>query len=86
MNDKFFQLKGPFKANQDLVQLIETESAMSYIKKLGIQSIPSHKCNINNKVFEIGKTDLLEFDDVMITSLFFLQEEPESTLVDCVLE
>ncbi len=77
MNDLFVQMRGPFRAN--------TEIITSPMKKIGIQTKVRNQCKINNIVFEIGKTGLLEFEDVKITSLIFLQDEPESTLVDGII-
>ena len=55
------------------------------IKKLGVQSISTHMCCINGQNFEIGKTEILEFNEVNITSIYFKQDEPATTLVDCIL-
>jgi hypothetical protein len=85
-NDKFVQLHGPFEANNELVDLIKANySDFTNIKKLGIQSISTHKCMIDGQSFEIGKTEILEFNEVSITSLYFLQDEPATTLIDCIL-
>lgn len=88
MNDKFIQIRGPFSAGQDLISYIKTEykTNFNYIKKIGIQTKVKNKITINNEDFEIGKTGILEFDNVQITSLSFKQDELSSTLIDCVLE
>jgi hypothetical protein len=87
MNDKFIQIQGPFNARQDVISLIKQQSSnnFSFIKKIGIQSKVGHKCNINDCVFEIGSTEILEFDEVRISSLYFLQSEEESTIIDCII-
>ena len=88
MNDKFIQIRGPFFAGQDLISYIKTEykTNFNYIKKIGIQTKVKNEITINNEDFEIGKTGILEFDNVQITSLSFKQDELSSTLIDCVLE
>lgn len=88
MNDKFIQIRGPFSAGQDLISYIKTEykTNFNYIKKIGIQTKVKNEITINNEDFEIGKTGILEFDNVQITSLSFKQDELSSTLIDCVLE
>jgi hypothetical protein len=56
------------------------------VVKIGIQSKVGHQCKINDYVFEIGKTGILEFNDVEIFSLSFLQDEEESTIIDCIID
>lgn len=86
INDKFVQLHGPFKANEELVDIIKKNYPNFFsIKKLGIQSILDHGCHVNGQDFKIGKTEILEFNEVNITSLYFKQDEPKTTLVDCIL-
>lgn len=85
-NDKFVQIHGPFKREEELVDRIKKDySDFFNIKKIGIQSSPSHMCYINGQLFEIGKTEILEFNEVNITSFYFKQDEPATTLVDCIL-
>ena len=88
MNDKFIQIRGPFSAGQDLISYIKTEykTNFNYITRIGIQTKVKNEITINNEDFEIGKTGILEFDNVQITSLSFKQDELSSTLIDCVLE
>lgn len=86
INDKFVQLHGPFKKDEELVDIIKKDYPnFLNIKKLGIQSVSTHFCSINGQNFEIGKTEILEFNNVGITSLYFNQDEPATTLIDCVL-
>lgn len=86
INDKFIQVHGPFKKNKELVDIIKKNyPSFLNIKKLGIQSISTHICCINGQNFEIGKTEILEFNEVSITSIYFKQDEPATTLVDCIL-
>lgn len=86
INDKFVQVHGPFKQNEELVDIIKKDfPSFLNIKKLGVQSISTHICCINGQNFEIGKTEILEFNEVNITSIYFKQDEPATTLVDCIL-
>lgn len=86
INDKFVQIQGPFKQNEELINIIKKDfPSFLNIKKLGIQSISTHICCINGQNFEIGKTEILEFNEVSITSIYFKQDEPATTLVDCIL-
>lgn len=86
INDKFVQVSGPFIENEDIVNKIKKNYPdFNYIKRLGVQSKITHLCVIDGIEFEIGKTEILEFEDVQITSLFFKQSEPSSTIIDCVL-
>lgn len=92
MNNKFFQIAGPFNANEELIDKIKVEAGydLTFIKKVGIQipSFPSsaHLISINGQIFEIGKTNILEFNEVEITSLFFLQNEIEFAIIDLIIE
>ena len=86
INDKFVQIHGPFQQNEELVDIIKKDfPSFLNIKKLGIQSISTHICCINGQNFEIGKTEILEFNEVSITSIYFKQDEPATTLIDCIL-
>lgn len=85
-NDKFVQVHGPFSKNEEIIDIIKKNvPSFLSIKKLGIQSISTHKCKINGQDFEIGKTEILEFNEVEIKSIYFEQDEPKSTLIDCIL-
>ena len=86
INDKFIQLSGPFKRSEDVIYKIKKlYPDFRYIKKLGIQTLPSHGCNLNGIVFEIGRTGILEFDNVRITQFHFIQDESAMTLIDCIM-
>ncbi|AXF52491.1 MAG: hypothetical protein [Caudoviricetes sp.] len=86
MNNKFFQLQGPFNRNEEIVDRIRSSNSnFRYIKRIGIQSEEGNKCKINGISFEIGRNKILEFDEVEVQSLMFSQNETEGTLVDCVL-
>ena len=49
------QLKGPFQANQELMEKIKKDSAIEsfYVKHLGIQTEVGYYIYINSKEFEI---------------------------------
>ena len=84
-NNGFFgQLQGPFSANSNLMEKIQQQCNSSepvIVTKIGIhnanykdqelQFLPIIK--INNIPFIIGKTNILELEDVNITSLQVLQ-------------
>lgn len=88
MNDKFVQIKGPFKENEDIIKKIKKKYDVNfnYIRKIGIQAKRGDYCRINNRLFELGEDGRFEFCQVQVSSLSFLQYEPESTYIDCVLE
>jgi hypothetical protein len=88
MNNKFAQVQGPFSAGQEIVSLImkDVSDDFTSIVKIGVQSKVGHQFKMNDCTFEIGKTGILEFNDVDITSLSFLQDEDDSTIVDCIID
>lgn len=88
LNTKLMEINGPFSAREDIFTLLKVkypEINFSYISKLGIYGKTKHEVRINGKDFELGKTGMLEFSDVQITSLFFLQNEDYFTIVDCIV-
>lgn len=85
MNEKMIQIKGPFTAREEIVNRIDS-SNFQYIKEIGISTKTRHYVLLNNEIFEIGKTGMLQFQDTHITSIQFLQDEDEKTLIDCILE
>ena len=78
-NNNFIQLIGPFQQDTNLL------SELGDIKHIGIQSEEGHEFRINNEAFKIGKTGILEFDDTKINSLYCLQNEKNTTIIDCIL-
>lgn len=86
INDKFVQIHGPFSKNEELINIIKKDYPdFKFIQKISIQSISTNICCINGQNFEIGKTGILELNEVSITSLYFKQDELATTLVDCLL-
>ena len=82
------QLKGPFKANQELFELIKSDAAIDikYVKHLGIQTDVSAIVIINNKEYEIGKTGIYEIGNTDITSIMFKADTDDNTLIDYTIE
>ena len=82
------QLKGPFKANQELFELIKADAAIDikYVKHLGIQTDVSAIVIINNKEYEIGKTGIYEIGNTDITSIMFKAATDDNTLIDYTIE
>lgn len=86
-NNKFVQVHGPFIANKEVVDSIKVNYPnFTSIKHLGVQSPYTHICCINGQDFIIDKLEILEFNDVNINSIYFKQNEPITTLIDCILE
>lgn len=89
------QLRGPFTANTELMNLINEQcvSTVRYVKHLGIQTethnILIHpeyliKMKINNKetTIEVGKTGIYELSNTEITSIQFLNDRDNNTVID----
>ena len=89
------QIFGPFQANQELMDLIAEQcvSVPKYINHLGIQT-ESHdvllhpetlvELIINGKKqeIEIGKTGVYEIGNTEVTSIKFLNNRDNNTIVD----
>jgi hypothetical protein len=87
MGNRFIQVSGPFIANEEIFTKVkELNSDASSIKKIGIQAPVKDQCKINGEIFEIGKTGSLQLDDVKVTSIYFLQDEADDALIDCIVE
>lgn len=94
-NGFFGQIQGPFESNQNLMLLIKQQCNAKqgnddniYISKLGIY-YPTFSENtnipivsINEKDFAIGKSGVLELEDVQITSLKTLQNVNNTFFID----
>lgn len=76
MNKKI-QLRGPFKANTELLN-----NLYNNINKISIFCKPEQVIIINGMSFEIGKTGMLEIEGTNIESLKFQQDEDENTYID----
>ena len=87
MNTKNVQIRGPFQKDEELIDRIKMESPdFKSIERIGICTKVRNYVKLNDEVFEVGKTGILQFKNVEIISIKFMQEESESTVVDCVLE
>lgn len=88
ITDKFLQITGEFKQNQDVISIIRKKYNQDFlfVKRLGIQAQTGHLCQINNEVVEIGKTGMIEYNNVQVKNLLFFQDEPEQTIIDFILE
>ena len=97
INGFFGNLQGPFLANQELFTKIQEECSnqINYLSKLGIHYVGDYDLDlegqrqgfqifikINNTRFQLGKTRILELEDVQITSLQYEQDMPEWCYID----
>lgn len=96
-NGFFGQLQGPFNANEDLFLRIQKDclNPLNYITKLGIQYVGDFDLDlegnregrqifieINGLDFQLGKTRMLELQDVQIYSIKFKQDINENCFID----
>lgn len=93
-NGFFGMIQSPFTENEQLMNRIrEQNQNNTYLSKVGIVYVDHHSLNIdkepqirikiNNKDFTLGKTGMLEFEDVKITSIKFLQDiEDDKVYID----
>lgn len=83
------QLKGPFKANENLIDLIIDNATIKikYIKHLGIQAPMGTIVVINNIETEIGKTGFYEVGNLntQINSLYFTNPTDENIILDYII-
>lgn len=93
------QVQGPFKAYQDVVDIIREQCVSTepfYIKHLGIQTethdVLQHpetlvELVINGKIqtIEIGKSGIYEIGSTCVTSIKFLNNRDNNTIIDYVL-
>ena len=96
INGFFGSLQGPFQANEELFTKIQMDckNTIRYISKIGIHYIGNTDLDIqglrNEQVFvringinfQIGKTRMLELEDVQITSIQFTQNVNDSFFID----
>lgn len=89
MNGYMGQIKGPFKANEELFSKIKDNciETMSSIRHIGIQTITGDLVMvcINGNDIEIGNTGMYEVRDTEITSIKFKNDVDENTLIDYVI-
>ena len=82
------QLIGYFKANEDIMALIQADakSNVNYIQHLGIQSEDDIVVMINDKEIHIGKTRIYEIGDVEVVSLYLTQDSKDSVIIDYTIK
>lgn len=90
------QLIGPFKANQNLMNLINEQcvSKPQYLKHIGIQTEETDVDNpdtlielkVNDKLFTvaIGKTGIYEIGNAEVILIRFLNDRDNNTIVDYI--
>lgn len=80
------QLKDQYTTSHNLIDSIRaahSDYPFFRIVKIGIQGAPGRQIRINrNLTFEIGKTGILEFEDVSITHLQILKTDKETEEVN----
>ena len=78
------QLIGPFTANEELYDLILAAAAqpINYVSHIGIQTDIKNYIYINGKEYEIGKTGIYEIGNTEITSIYFVQDTDENSIID----
>lgn len=91
-NGFFGMIEGPFAANEEIFTKIQEQCLypIKYISKIGIiytgnlNSIqyPRFSVKINDIQFQIGKTKMLELEDVQITSIKFTENINDKVYID----
>ena len=91
-NGFFGMIEGPFAANEEIFTKIQEQCLypIKYISKIGIiytgnlNSIqyPRFSVKINDIQFQIGKTKMLELEDVRITSIKFTENINDKVYID----
>lgn len=84
MNKFYGQVRGPFTAGEDVFAKIKAEmgGTSNYLSTLGIQTFCGKLVNINGNQFEIGQAEMLDFEDINVTSLSFGSDVGEETIID----
>ena len=97
VNGFFGNLQGPFLANEELFTKIQEQCSnqINYLSKLGIHYVGDFDLDlegkrqnrqifvrINNIEFQLGKTRMLELQDVQITSIQFEQDMNQMCYID----
>lgn len=87
-NGFFGMIEGPFTANEEIFTKIQEhcEYPIKYINKIGITYTGINPSEIfiilNNIQFQIGKTKMLELQDVEITSIKFKNNTNDKIYID----
>lgn len=82
------QLKGPFIANEEIMDLIRAAAAVEvdYVWHLGVQTDVRAMIKINGQEIEIGKTGMYEIGNTEITSIVFIENTDENSIIDYVIK
>lgn len=95
-NGFFGQIQGPFTKNKEVFTKIQSQclNPINYISKIGIHFVGNSDLDlegkrqgkyfvkINNIQFQLGKTRMLELEDVKITSIKFTQNVSDKVYID----
>lgn len=83
-NGRTGQLKGPFTANQELIDLIKEDAVRDilYVHHIGITAKKWSHVFLNDKEIKIGKTGIYEVDNAEITSIKFKNDMDKNTIID----
>ena len=82
------QLKGPFNADEEIMDLVRAAAAVDVecIWHLGVQTDVRALIRVNGHEVEIGKTGIYEIGNTEVTSLQFVQDVDENTIIDYVIK
>ena len=91
-NGFFGMIEGPFASNEEIFTKIQEQCLypIKYISKIGIVytgnlnsvQYPRFSVKINDIQFQIGKTKMLELEDVRITSIKFTENINDKVYID----
>ena len=95
-NGFFGNIQGPFAADEELFTKIQLDckDTIDYISKLGIHYVGDSNLDItgiyqnqlfvriNGIEFQIGKTRMLQLEDVQITSIQFVNDTNDRVYID----
>ena len=95
-NGFFGNIQGPFAADEELFTKIQLDckDTIDYISKLGIHYVGDFDLDlsgvtwkqifvrINGIEFQIGKTRMLELEDVEVTSIQFVNDTNDRVYID----
>lgn len=87
MNKFYYQLKGPFQKETDVLSSIKQEnSEFGYVYQIGISAKPTTIIILNEESFEIGKTGILEFYNVKIFTIKFKENTSSDIFLDLIIK
>lgn len=76
-----------FKKNEELFTIIKQQSCIpiDYIQSIGIQAKDGTELFLNNQLVQIGQYEVLQLNNVKITSIKFNQDTDSSTKIDYII-